>query len=231
MLRTIVRSTSVSVLAIGLYAAMSGIALAAADESTPNSTSRQATTAPVEGTETVVIFRHGEKPANGLGQITPQGFNRALSISKVLPDKFGKPDYLFAPDPHQQVSDRGGSFYYVRPLVTIEPLAIRLGMPVQTPFGFKEIDQLDQELSNVKYAKATIFVAWEHVYAKKAAVELMKLFHGDTSQIPEWRGKDYDSLYVVKIHRAPGNAPTATFSLEHEGLDGQSNEMPTPAGK
>ena len=50
--------------------------------------------------ETVVILRHGEKPEGGLGQLAPQGFNRALALSVVLPQKFGKPDYLFAPDPH-----------------------------------------------------------------------------------------------------------------------------------
>lgn len=235
MLHRTIRSTSAGLLALWLSTALApSTAVAAqspAQESTAKQASQETNTAPAEGTETVVIFRHGEKPGNGLGQLTPQGLNRALAISEVLPQKFGKPDYLFAPDPHQQVTDRGGTFYYVRPLATIEPLAIRLGMPIQTPFGFKDIGQLDDELSNAKYANATVFVAWEHLYARKAAVELVKLFHGDASQIPEWPGKDYDSLYVVRIHRAPGKPTTAIFTLEHEGLDGQSSAMPAPAKK
>jgi hypothetical protein len=181
--------------------------------------------------ETVVILRHGEKPAEGLGQLTPQGFNRALALSVVLPEKFGRPDYLFAPDPHEKVSDRGGLFNYIRPLATIEPTAIRLGMPVQTPCGFKDIEELNDELGRPQYEHAMIFVAWEHVYAEKAAAALIKKYGGDPAQVPYWKGTDYDSLYVVKIRRTPGEPPAATFTLEHEGLDGQSTAMPVAAPK
>jgi hypothetical protein len=118
-----------------------------------------------------------------------------------------------------------------RPLATIEPLAIRLGMGVQTPCGFAESSQLEDELSDPRYANKLIFVTWEHLYARKAAVDLVKAFHGDASQIPQWPGRDYDSLYVVKIHRAADGTATAGFSLEHEGLDGQSTTIPTAAPK
>lgn len=181
--------------------------------------------------ETIVIFRHGEKPADGLGQLTPQGLNRALALTTVLPEKFGRPDYLFAPDPREKVSDRGGLFNYLRPLATIEPMAIRLGMPVQTPCGFKDIEELDEELCKPQYEHSVIFVAWEHLYAQKAAAALFKRFGGNPSEVPSWPGADYDSLYVVKIRRVPGEAPTATFTHEHEGLDGQSTTMPTAAPK
>jgi hypothetical protein len=181
--------------------------------------------------ETVVFFRHGEKPADGLGQLTPQGLNRALAISTVLPEKFGKPDYLFAPDPGEKVSDHGGQYNYVRPLATIEPTAIRLGMPVQTPCGFHDIDKLDDELSSDRYASAIVFVAWEHVYAQRAAAKLFGSFGGNPSQVPRWASGDYDSLYIVKITRTAGGPAAATFSIDHEGLDGQSTTMPSPATK
>ncbi|HET6251971.1 MAG TPA: hypothetical protein VFE47_30075 [Tepidisphaeraceae bacterium] len=181
--------------------------------------------------ETIVIFRHGEKPASGLGQLTPQGLNRALGISTVLPAKFGKPNYLFAPDPREKVSDRGGLYNYVRPLATIEPLAIRLGMPVQTPCGYRDVAELNDELKNQKYAGATIFVAWEHGYAQRAAVDLVKSLGGNASKVPQWKDDDYDSLYVVKITRESGRAPAVSFELDHEGLDGQSEKMPSAAGK
>ena len=35
-------------------------------------------------TETIVFVRHGEKPANGLGQLDCQGFNRALALPAVI---------------------------------------------------------------------------------------------------------------------------------------------------
>jgi hypothetical protein len=183
----------------------------------------------VSGVETIVILRHAEKPPGGNGNLTPQGFNRAIALSTVLPKKFGKPDYIFAPDPQGKVKDRGGVFNYVRPLVTIEPTAIKLDMPVQTPCGFQEIGKLDDEITKPKYVQSTLFVAWEHVYARLAAVDLMKRFGGDPSQVPAWLGADYDSLYIITITRAKGEPARIKFSLQHEGLDGQSREMPAPA--
>nr|AWN00248.1 hypothetical protein [uncultured organism] len=179
--------------------------------------------------ETIVIFRHGEKPATGLGQITPQGFNRALGLVKVLPEKFGKPDALFAPDPREKVQDFGKLYNYIRPLATIEPLAISLGMPVQTPCGYRDIEELEDELCNPRYAQATIFVAWEHGYAQRAAADLVKRFGGNAKEVPSWPGGDYDSLYVVKIERSGGAQPKVTFVHDHENLDGQSKDMPASA--
>src|SRR6187549_3189632 len=80
--------------------------------------------------QTIVFFRHGEKPSGGYGQLTCQGLNRALALPPVLSAKYGRPHCMYAPNPAVTVSDPAGTFYYVRPLATIEPTAIRLGMPV-----------------------------------------------------------------------------------------------------
>lgn len=181
---------------------------------------------PIPHTETIVIFRHGEKPTEDLGQLKPEGLNRALGLVKVLPGKFGRPNYLFAPDP----LEKNHGYYYVRPLATIEPLAISLGLPVQTPCGFHEIEQLEQVLDSPDYQNATIFVAWEHDYAYKLASDLLNSRHADMSSFPKkWESPDYDSLYVIRIRRQIGQAPQATFTLDHEGLDGQSTTMPFAA--
>jgi hypothetical protein len=194
------------------------------------------TTAPAQGgppgvgTETIVFLRHGEKPARGLGQLSPQGLNRALALSAVLPAKYGKPDFLFAPDPAMtKVADGGPGYYYIRPLATIEPTAIALGMPVQTPFGYAEIDKLEAELSKPKYAQSLVFVAWEHGYGQEAAASLVGQFGGDPAQVPRWPGADFDSLYVVRITRAAGRPAAVAFAHDQEGLDGQSKAMPTAA--
>lgn len=181
--------------------------------------------------EPIVIFRHGEKPPAGLGQISPQGFNRAIGLVKVLPEKFGRPDALFAPDPREKVQDFGKLYNYVRPLATIEPLAISLGMPVQTPCGYREVDELEDALCDPRYAQATIFVAWEHGYAQRTAADLVKRFGGDEHEVPKWPGSDYDSLYVVKIERSGDAKPKVTFVHEQENLDDQSKTMPAPAAK
>jgi broad specificity phosphatase PhoE len=194
-----------------------------------------ATTAPaddanVSGTETLVFLRHGEKPPHGLGQINAQGLNRALALATVLPAKYGKPDYLFAPDPGQTIADSPKiSYNYVRPLATIEPTAVSLEMPVQTPFGYRQIDKLNEELSKLKYARAVVFIAWEHAYEAKAVGDLVKQFGGDPKQVPAWGGNDFDSLYVVKITRTAGQPATVSFTHDHEGLDHLSKTMPVPA--
>src|SRR5208282_3099691 len=92
--------------------------------------------------ETIVCLRHGEKPAGGLGQLTCRGLNRALALPNILLAKYGTPQFVFAPNPTQQVNDKDGTYYYVRPLITIEPTAIRCGLPVNTQFGFREIERL-----------------------------------------------------------------------------------------
>jgi hypothetical protein len=181
------------------------------------------------GTETIIFLRHGEKPAKGLGQLNPQGFNRAIALAAMLPAKFGKPDYIFAPDPGLKMTDAGIAYNYIRPLATIEPTAIALGMPVQTPFGARQIDKLNAELTQPKYANATIFVAWEHNQANLAAANLVAQFGGNKSQVPHWPSSDYDSLYIIKITRTADAPPTIAFIHDHEGLDNQSKTMPAPA--
>jgi hypothetical protein len=175
--------------------------------------------------ETIVCVRHGEKPASGLGQLTCQGLNRALELPQVLVGKFGKPNFIFAPDPNQVNRDPAGEFCYVRPLATIEPTAIQCGLPVNTHFGFKEIAGLEQELTKPAYADATVFVAWEHKYLDDFVKDMVKSFGGDASQVPEWPGNDFDSIFVVRLaHSQKGTI--AMFTKDTEGLDNLSTDCP-----
>jgi hypothetical protein len=172
--------------------------------------------------ETIVFMRHGEKPSGGYGQLTCQGFNRSLAIPTVLTSKFGRPDVLYAPSPAVKVSDPAGSFYYVRPLATIEPTAIKLGMPVNTKYGYNAIASLQAALISTGYANATIFVAWEHLQLTKLVQNIMNA-HGIA--VPAWTSTDYDSLYVVRVNYI-GNTINAQFSHEKEGLNGQPTTCP-----
>ena len=55
--------------------------------------------------ETIVLLRHGEKPPTGLGQLTCKGLNRALALPSLLIGRYGKPDFIYAPNPSVQVDD------------------------------------------------------------------------------------------------------------------------------
>jgi len=173
--------------------------------------------------ETIVCLRHAEKPHGGLGQLTCRGLNRALALPKVLLAKYGPPRFVFAPNPTQKVDD--DKYFYVRPLATIEPTAIRCGLPVNTQFGFREIKGLEDELQKPEYRSATIFAAWEHGLLDEFVKNLVKDNGGNPAQVPAWPGNDYDTIFLVKITHAQ-SGDSVVFSIDHEGLDHLSDDCP-----
>jgi hypothetical protein len=183
-------------------------------------------TSPPAGTstETIIFFRHGEKPSGGYGQITCQGLQRALALPNVLIPRYGTPNYLFAPNPSPRIQDAAGSFYYVRPLATIEPTAIRLGLPVNAQYGYSDIAGLQNELLSPTYASSTIFVSWEHLKLQQLVQNIMNAYGAGTT-VPAWGSSDYDSLYIVRLTNNNGTI-TAQFQHEYEGLNGQPSTCP-----
>jgi hypothetical protein len=178
--------------------------------------------------ETLIFVRHGEKPAEGLGQLSCTGLNRSLALPAVIAAKFGKPDAIFAPDPGQQKNDGGHSYYYVRPLATIEPTAIQFQMPVQTPYGYAQIDQLSNTLEDSAYHHKLVVIAWEHKQIEKLVRQMMTAHGGSAADVPKWHSDDFDSIYIVKLAWQGGTAH-ATFVHDHEGLNGRSADCPCAA--
>lgn len=183
-----------------------------------------------EDVETIVCFRHGEKPATEIGQLNVVGLNRALALPGVLVPKYGTPNYLFAPDPDKDMAGgRNGEpkRYYQRPLATIEPTAIKLGMPVNTEFGFKNIAGLEQELLKPQYRSALIFVAWEHRLLAEFIAKIDADVGRTTLKAIDWPSADYDSLYVIRITHG-ANGETISVTHDQEGLDHPSATFPSP---
>ncbi len=174
--------------------------------------------------ETLVCIRHGEKPRGGLGQLSCRGLNRALALPDVLLPKYGKPQFVFAPNPSQKVDSTDG-YYYVRPLAAIEPTAIRCGLPVNTQFGFREIKGLEKELKKPGYQNATVFIAWEHGLLEEFARQVIKHHGGDPAQVPHWPDGDYDTIFVFKITKDAGRE-SFSFAIDHEGLNNLSDNCP-----
>jgi hypothetical protein len=141
--------------------------------------------------ETIVLLRHGEKPEGGLGQLNCQGLNRALALPQVITKEFGRPDFIFAPDPSDQKKDDGEFYDYVRPLATIEPTAIKFGLPVDASIGVSRTDRLEAALEKRKYRNALVVVAWEHNDIVTIARDLLSANGGDTTRVPDaWPGDD-----------------------------------------
>jgi hypothetical protein len=166
---------------------------------------------------TVVIIRHGEKPALGLGQLTCQGLNRALALAPVLLSRYGRPNAIYAPNPAQMKKDHGVDYAYIRPLATVEPLAIRAGMPVNLQWSMTDVPDMAEQI--IAAPAGTYVVGWEHHWGENLARYLLSRLGSNPLEVPEWQDDDFDSIYVVRI--ADGNgAPRASFSREREGLDG-----------
>ena len=172
--------------------------------------------------KTIVIVRHGEKPSLGLGQLTCQGLNRSLALAPVILARFGRPEAIYAPNPSVLKKDRGVPYAYVRPLATIEPLAIRSVLPVDVEFAMTQIDPLAEKL--LAAPDGTLVVAWEHHWGEALARRLVAKLGGNSSEVPVWQDADFDSMYVIDVPDDRHGHPT--FRRELEGLDGMPKTCP-----
>ncbi|MFG0925522.1 histidine phosphatase family protein [Pseudomonas sp. CJQ_8] len=183
----------------------------------------------VDGTQTLVFLRHGEKPGEGLGQLNCQGLNRALDLASVLPERFGKADYVFAANPtrHVEEGSRDESYSYIRPLMTITPSAIRLGLPVNIDYGANDTAELADELLSDKYRNATIYTAWSHGYLPELINTVAGKALGEERVITEdWSGEDFDTLYVLTLTWQNGKASLLSRNVR-QGLNDGAHSCPT----
>lgn len=167
--------------------------------------------------ETLVLVRHGEKPKEGLGLLTCQGLNRALKLPAFFAANFPRPDFIFAPDPSVKATEIHGDgqrYDYVRPLLTIGPTAIRLGVPVNTQLPYNDPGLLADTLLEPQYHDATIYVAWEHLRIVEFAEILVKRF-GSAAKVPEWDNGNYDTVFVFTID---WSARSLKFDVRSENL-------------
>lgn len=184
---------------------------------------------PVDGTQTLVFLRHGEKPGEGLGQLNCQGLNRALDLASVLPERFGKADYVFAANPtrHVEEGSRDESYSYIRPLMTITPSAIRLGLPVNIDYGANDTAELADELLSDKYRNATIYTAWSHGYLPELINTVAGKALGEERVITgDWSGEDFDTLYVLTLTWRDGKASLLSRNVR-QGLNDGAHSCPT----
>ncbi|WP_110969406.1 histidine phosphatase family protein [Pseudomonas huaxiensis] len=186
---------------------------------------------PVDGTQTLIFLRHAEKPGEGLGQLNCQGLNRALDLATLLPEKFGKADYVFAANPSREVEEGANddSYSYLRPLMTISPSAIKLGLPVNIEYGANDTGALARELLSNKYRNATVYTAWSHGYLPELINTVAGKALGEDRVITEdWENSDFDSLYVLTLTWRDGKATMLSRNVK-QGLDGGDVQCPGTA--
>lgn len=172
---------------------------------------------------TVLIVRHGEKPQAGLGQLSCRGFNRALALPQVLFKHFGKPDVIIAPNPGVQKTDKGVPYNYIRPLATVEPLAILLGIPVDTTLAFNDLMGLELRINAIIDAPAhqLTLIAWEHKIAEQVVRDFFQQ-RQQTVDIPHWDDDDFDSIFVI----TKNVAGKLNFQVAQQHLNKLSDHCP-----
>ena len=184
---------------------------------------------PIDGVQTLVFMRHAEKPADGLGQLNCQGLNRAIDLATLLPQRYGKADYVFAADPSRQVEEGADDdgYSYVRPLMTINPSAIKLGLPINLEYSANDTRALANELTDDKYHSSTIYTAWSHGYLPELINSVASKALGEKTTLTEdWSGSDFDSLYVLTLTWKDGKA-TLLSRIDKQGLNNGEKGCPS----
>ncbi len=182
-------------------------------------------------TEKIVIVRHAEKPQKGLGQLSVIGLKRSLLLPYFFKKNFGRADYIFAPDPGIKHFEYHGDkrwYCYVRPLATIEPTAITLGLPVDTTLGLNDVDQLVDELLKSKYHNSTIYIAWEHSRIVDIAKELIRKLHATDIIVPKWPGDNFNMVFVFRIDWNKPVSKQLSFKVMSENLNNLADKKADP---
>ncbi|SDV48049.1 histidine phosphatase family protein [Chitinasiproducens palmae] len=202
-------------------------------------------------TQTIVLLRHAEKPLAadgqaalpGLGQLTCTGLQRARQLPGVLIGRFGRPDYVFSLDPAGQVGDYRNAadqeqyYYYVRPLMTIQPTAIKAGRAVNVGISFADAGNPDFELAaklSTLSNDSTTFVAWEHNNIQGQLVQDIFEVFGFLPQAaagqydipkvwtfanrPSWPNADFTRMYVIRINTDASGNKTLSFTKQDQGI-------------
>ena len=126
----------------------------------------------------VIIVRHGEK--NPLtGELTPAGVERVEALSSYLTQSnsgpgfvgnagltnvtlfnYGLPFALFAARPVRESDD-----FTVRCIQTLIPTALKLNLPIHSPFGPGQEQQLVQLIFNEpRFQGKNIVICWHHTF-------------------------------------------------------------------
>jgi broad specificity phosphatase PhoE len=156
---------------------------------------------------TILLVRHAEKPLgdgpphgvtiDGVPDpesLTPRGWQRAGALvslfapgadPRVHPTVVPTPTHLFASMVGADSSSR-------RPRETLEPLAARLGLAIDTSF-LKE--QAAEAIEAIREIDGVVLVSWEHRLIPMMAERIV----GDPSALPAvWPSDRYDVVWVFE---------------------------------
>src|ERR1700684_710238 len=105
----------------------------------------------------ILLMRHAEKTADPMDpHLSPDGYARAAKLAEYIPAALGVPQYLFA---------TSISKHSVRPIETVQPLATKIGVQIDSTYADQDYGALAGQLfSDPRFADAgkLILICWHH---------------------------------------------------------------------
>ncbi len=174
----------------------------------------------------IIIIRHGEKPDDPDAQhLSKQGEERARGLVEFFTKnahatKHGPPVALFASHPTHKGNGQ-------RPRETLQPLAKKLGLEIQTPFESKDFTKLAQMLlSDPNYQGKTVVVCWVHEHMPSLAAAL-----GVTPEPPKWKDSVYDKAYVITFPEGKAQLKVVAEKIKVSELTPAAKQTPLAAAR
>ncbi len=152
-------------------------------------------------TRKIMVIRHAEKPDDagrerGVDEhgiedsrgLTVRGWQRAGALVRFFAPVQGcwhhpaleKPSAVFAVKPN--ASSR-------RPLLTAQPLASELGLPIDARFASQEVAEL---LAAVALVDGSVLLSWRH----SNMVDIARQLCPSQQPAPEWRADCFDQTWI-----------------------------------
>jgi broad specificity phosphatase PhoE len=152
----------------------------------------------------ILLMRHAEKSADPMDpHLSSDGYARAAKLAEYIPGTLGAPQFLFA---------TSISKHSVRPIETIEPLAAKIGVPIDSTYADQDYGALaSQLLSDQRFADASslIVVCWHHGNIPSMACALRA---NDGSYPDPWDPQVFNQILVLSF--SGDDAPQVTTLTE-----------------
>ncbi len=153
------------------------------------------------GPATIMLMRHAEDNGENSFQLSPRGFKRA----EALPNLFGSR----LPVPQVIIATRATK-HSDRPMETVEPLAKRLGLPIDNRFRDDDYPILARDLlTDERYTGKVVLVCWHHGKLAKLARLL------GAKEVGKWPDTQFDRVWVLDYKASPKHPK---FDEVHERL-------------
>jgi hypothetical protein len=143
----------------------------------------------------ILLIRHAEKPEKEAMDVhlLPIGKKRAELLPELFvksasrPDPFPRPDFLFAAKNSKNSH---------RSVETVTPLSERMSLKLHAEIKNEDYPILAKELlTEPKFAKKTVLVAWHHGKLPEFAKAL-----GATDAPDAWKAASFDRVWEITYH-------------------------------